>query len=536
MIRLRAVLSPSRLRRSFPKAPLLALLVAVGLAVFAVPASARDAYVASEGDAVTVFDANTGAAAGAPIFTGTKSEPFTLVITPNGKTVYTANYEVNSVSAIDTATKSVVATIPVGGEPIGITASPNGGRVYVANSEDDTVSVIDTATNQVVGSPIKVGDAPIGMAITPDGSRLFVANDNSENVSVIDTSTNQVVATMPVGLSPYGVAISPDGSRGYVANNDSDSLTVFDPHSSQPIGSPIPVGEDPSGIAITPNGSRAFVGNFGNDSMSIVDLGAGSVVNTVNGIENAEYPALTPDGKKGFISSDSNKGGVYPFDVQDFPTLGAPIAAEPSTSQIAVVPDQPPVASFGSPARIRPGVPGVLDAGASGDPDGSIANFAWTFGDGATAATNQAVTSHTYAQPGMYTVTLTLTDNEGCSTAFVSDGQTAYCNGSAVATKTLPIEIAYPGLRAKCPRSAKSRCKVALLAVMLKRKGGKRVAKPLSKIAQTKLKPGASRIVSIKAKPAFRGKLAAAKKLLVLEVRLIGKTATVRLHKLPVVR
>jgi PKD repeat protein len=47
----------------------------------------------------------------------------------------------------------------------------------------------------------------------------------------------------------------------------------------------------------------------------------------------------------------------------------------------------------------------------SGDPDGSIVSFAWNFGDG-TAGTGTQVT-HTYAAVGAYTVTLTVTDNEG---------------------------------------------------------------------------------------------------------------------------
>ena len=93
-------------------------------------------------------------------------------------------------------------------------------RAYVTTSgslgNSDFVSVIDTATNTVVAS-IPVGFSPFQIAITPDGTRAYVANQSSTNtVSVIDTATNTVVATIPGGFSPLGVAITPDGTQAYV--------------------------------------------------------------------------------------------------------------------------------------------------------------------------------------------------------------------------------------------------------------------------------------------------------------------------------
>src|SRR5206468_9613107 len=48
----------------------------------------------------------------------------------------------------------------------------------------------------------------------------------------------------------------------------------------------------------------------------------------------------------------------------------------------------------------------------SSDPDCSIANYSWSFGDGSPVVTTQNP-SHTYGAGGTYTVTLTVTDNQG---------------------------------------------------------------------------------------------------------------------------
>ncbi|QKX16316.1 family 16 glycosylhydrolase [Microbulbifer sp. YPW1] len=59
-----------------------------------------------------------------------------------------------------------------------------------------------------------------------------------------------------------------------------------------------------------------------------------------------------------------------------------------------------------------------FDGSASADSDGSVVGYQWDFGDGGSASTVSA--SHTYAAPGTYTATLTVTDDQGAS------GQTSF--------------------------------------------------------------------------------------------------------------
>ncbi len=70
--------------------------------------------------------------------------------------------------------------------------------------------------------------------------------------------------------------------------------------------------------------------------------------------------------------------------------------------------NQPPVAAFASStSKLKVSV----DASTSSDPDGTIASYAWDFGDAATATGRTA--DHSYASSGTYQVTLTVTDNIG---------------------------------------------------------------------------------------------------------------------------
>src|SRR5207249_3535090 len=77
-------------------------------------------------------------------------------------------------------------------------------------------------------------------------------------------------------------------------------------------------------------------------------------------------------------------------------------------------PNQPPTAAFTSSCS------GLTCSftDQSTDPDGSVTNWNWNFGDGGTSIARNP--SHPYAAGGDYTVTLTVKDNQNASSAPVS--------------------------------------------------------------------------------------------------------------------
>ncbi len=86
----------------------------------------------------------------------------------------------------------------------------------------------------------------------------------------------------------------------------------------------------------------------------------------------------------------------------------------PTTKPASV--NEPPVARFDYKAN---NLTVVFNASASNDPDGSIANYSWTFGDD-TEWFGQVVT-HIYSANGTYATKLTVTDNGGAKNSTSKD-------------------------------------------------------------------------------------------------------------------
>jgi YVTN family beta-propeller protein len=103
------------------------------------------------------------------IDTGPITNHVNFARTAKGIFAYVTVGGTNEVKVFRTDDFSQVAAIPVGKLPHGVWPSGDGTRVYVGLENNDALTAIDTATNQVIAT-IPIGQAPQAIAYVPDAA------------------------------------------------------------------------------------------------------------------------------------------------------------------------------------------------------------------------------------------------------------------------------------------------------------------------------------------------------------------------------
>ncbi len=400
--------------------------------------------------------------------------------TPNGKYLYVGNYSGADLSKYDILANGSLkamstATVSTGTEPVGVAVTPNGKYVYVANYGGSTVSIFNVGStgaltpnsNQATESSNLNG--PYGLAISPDGKSLYATNYSSTtgasgvaefNIAANGTLSAKSTATIGTGDAPTWVVLTPNGKHAYVTNlgTSSDTIATISQYSVgtggelASIGSPVHAGSANDYLyqaAVSPNGRSLYAPNdtaiyqFNIGTTGLLKLKSTPYVTAPGGAEDLW---LSASGKSAYDANyvTSGTGTISQFNVGSTGLLTSKsqptVNAGDGTAAVVIPPDQGPVASFqATPAAA--GKATRFSGSASHDSDGKVVGYAWSFGDGTSAHTGTAAATHAYKKAGKYTVTLTVTDDSGCSTAFVFTGTTAYCNGTLAARHQLKITI-----------------------------------------------------------------------------------------------
>ncbi|MEO6867132.1 MAG: beta-propeller fold lactonase family protein [Gaiellales bacterium] len=190
-------------------------------------------------------------------------------------TLWVANEDGNSLTAIDAATGKVVSTISGIESPHNVQASDDGSSVWAVSGEDSSLTGITQSSASVLGTG-PTGTHPAHVVLDRAGRRAYVSNSGADSVSAIDLTTMQTLAEIPVGSFPHGMRISPNGRTLLVANMKSGSVTFIDTRKLEPIDT-IKVGDAPVQVAFDRAGA-AFVSLNGENAVAKIDLAQRRVV------------------------------------------------------------------------------------------------------------------------------------------------------------------------------------------------------------------------------------------------------------------
>ncbi len=189
--------------------------------------------------------------------------------------VWVTNLDSDTVSKVDKATTSVVATIPAGDAPNGVAVDPE--FVWVANTFSNTVSKISKTTSSVVATiPVDVtGFEPgvtVGVAVDADSVWVVSRNINSDNsgrISKINKFVGSVVATINLG----GNFVAVDESFVWVTQHFPGTVLKIDKVTASVVAT-ISLGFGPGGIKA--DDSNVWVA-MKNDRLVKIDKSTNSV-------------------------------------------------------------------------------------------------------------------------------------------------------------------------------------------------------------------------------------------------------------------
>jgi YVTN family beta-propeller protein len=153
------------------------------------------------------------------IDTGPITNHVNFVRTPRGQFAYVTIGGLNQVKAFRTSDFAQVSAISVGDLPHGIWPSGDGSRVYVGIENGDAVTAIDTSTNQVIAT-IPNGQAAQALVYVPEA----VPVDPLEQSGMMPTRDAAGTNLQPLGLAGAAVhlALVAPGSK------ETTTVSLFD--------------------------------------------------------------------------------------------------------------------------------------------------------------------------------------------------------------------------------------------------------------------------------------------------------------------
>ncbi len=122
-------------------------------------------------------------------------EAFTCLLSPDRKLLYVSLWGGDKVAVIDPVKKTILSTIQVGSNPNDLTQTRDGKYLFVAHANDNSVSVIETSSRKVVEvfstglfPESLAGSTTNALALSEDEKRLYIANADNNCLAVFDVT------------------------------------------------------------------------------------------------------------------------------------------------------------------------------------------------------------------------------------------------------------------------------------------------------------------------------------------------------------
>ena len=261
--------------------------------------------------------------------------------------MYVANYNSNSVFAINTSLNAVTNSAPVGAHPVALAQTPNGNKLYVVNQGDNTVSSLNTqdlSSNVVTGFS---GTTPVWVVARGDSQKVYVLTQGDGQLVTIDTATDTVTSSLPVGAGANFIFYDPHLNRLYVTNPNvagpanplgstvyvfsdtggaNDTPVSLKAISFNPLSTPCPGGCSPASVTALPDGSRFYVASYQTDATCTTGcvITPSLTVFDANSLAPKITPALTLLTSPPFAVNQSAVPTVAACASPVFPALYAP--------------------------------------------------------------------------------------------------------------------------------------------------------------------------------------------------------------------
>lgn len=171
------------------------------------------------------------------------AEAYTCLLSPDRSKLYISLWGGDKVVTYDTRSRRLTDSVAVGDNPNDLCVSRNGRYLFVANANDNTVSVVDLKRSTVLETlntavfPTQLsGTTSNSVALAADDKTLYVANADNNCLAVFDVSapgSSKSLGFVPTGWYPSVVRVI--DSKLYVANAKGFS-SLPNPHGPNPTG------------------------------------------------------------------------------------------------------------------------------------------------------------------------------------------------------------------------------------------------------------------------------------------------------------